>query len=466
MLRLTTAYIPTLNDRSDSLTVTRRADEVGYVSRYRSTVIRIGEEDVEGPDEDFVVLAPPYLGRNTDPQENPTPSMLNLCRHQRNSSYPHFVNWHQGEYPPCPQALRSSYFLRPPSWWSTVEVPYGALVELPPVQAYATGDLRHNKASAWAIFRSEWDVLAGAALVDVYRQRRVAWLYPPRLRAWIRAVGYSIVCRRADGDDDEEAVDILAAILDLLDQLPHTTEFLARLGERALERRDRRGWVRVSCREDGGALQAFVDEDLPPFNSLPYSAEVVSARDYPASDWDAAVANRAVTRRAPPPATQPPPPPRVTNAVASAPREVVPAPPPVRIVTVDRVTHRDVDDVAFDELYLAIPGGVARSLARFFARDAAEVQQYSAGFLLSALVHLLIRREDEVVEAIERIPGVPPEAFASLLHAASRRRLGDLFIRKVQVATADGSRRRDSRGPSWHDQRGGPAKQRFRYGGY
>lgn len=83
-----------------------------------------------------------------------------------------------------------------------MDVPAAALAELPVLHAYAAEDLRADMDlsagvavppnmeidAAKAIFKAEGADLAGAYLVESYRQRSFLWLYPPWLRMWISTV--------------------------------------------------------------------------------------------------------------------------------------------------------------------------------------------------------------------------------------------------------------------------------------
>ena len=155
-----------------------------------------------------------------------------------------------------------------------MEVPYGAMVELPPVQAYMSGALLDRDDFAFKVLRREWVVLAGAYLVGSFRTRGIMWSYPKSLRSWILRVGLRAICHGPTGSD-ERAAEELGALLALLDKLPVGPTLTHRLGLVASERRDRSSWLSVIMTSDGSVLEAKVEEDLLPLH-LPYSADVVA----------------------------------------------------------------------------------------------------------------------------------------------------------------------------------------------
>jgi len=188
------------------------------------------------PTFDYILTCPPFIDMS-DP-EGPTMVQLTTARNHRGGLTGYLVAWHQAEYSSCATATRSRFYLPTPAWWSEVEVPYGCMVELPWVPAYATDDLYAGRRTLWAIFRSEWALAAAFVPLETFRTRRVLWQYPPRLLDWIRSVGPSNICV-STADPDGKATAILGALLDLADQLPDTEAFRQRLRARNTDRWDR-----------------------------------------------------------------------------------------------------------------------------------------------------------------------------------------------------------------------------------
>lgn len=198
MALLPDAVIPDEDDRSECIAVVRTPAEMGYCRRYgerRSTIIAAAGAL---PKPGHLIMRPPYVNKLIA-RELSAP-LLSACRHHRNSGNPHLVGWHNGEFPSVPQPVRPRYYVRVPSWWTTVEVPFGDPVDPPLVFTYASDDLKNHVMAAWVVFRAEWTVSAGASLVEAYRKRGIMWLYPPRLQAWIASLGtstnYLARCRR------------------------------------------------------------------------------------------------------------------------------------------------------------------------------------------------------------------------------------------------------------------------------
>ncbi|GAB0491154.1 hypothetical protein MMPV_002403 [Pyropia vietnamensis] len=283
MAALPDAGMPDDTDRSDSITVVRRPSEVGYMRHYEEVKQLLTDDDLQAPHMDYVVMKPPYIGRSTN---YPTHATLTHCRNQRTTRVGFLVGWHQAEFPSCPVPLRAGLYVRVPAWWPSVEVPYGAMVEVPPVQAYAAKELMNRDTLALNVLRSEWAVLAGAFLLESYRARNILWLYPPVLCQWILRVGSSFICQGEDGHD-EEAAEELEALLTLLPNVPSGPAFTQHLRQLDPVRRDRSSWVRVVILRRG-TIEALVDEDLHPYE-MPYSAEVMDNRAMSsgADGWDA-----------------------------------------------------------------------------------------------------------------------------------------------------------------------------------
>jgi len=256
--------------------VVRRSREVGY---RRSYVGFMNDPPVNPP---FVptfgniLTCPPFIDVS-DP-EGPTTVQLTTARNHRAGFTGHLVAWHQAEYSSCATATRSRLYLPTPAWSSGVEVPYGCVVELPWVHAYAADDLYAGRPTPWAIFRSEWALAAAVVLLETFRTRRVLWRYPPRLFDWIRSVGPSNICVNAAGPD-AEATAILEALLELADELLDTEVFRQHLRARTTDRRDRKGWIWASLEVDDDGTRANVAKDLRPFY-LPYTVDILEARGY------------------------------------------------------------------------------------------------------------------------------------------------------------------------------------------
>lgn len=78
--------------------------------------------------------------------------------------------------------IRAAHYPRVTPWWAGVEVPYGAMVEMPPALTYLKDKMLANNSWAWNVFRSEWAVICGAYLVDENCSEGRLWLYPRPLR--------------------------------------------------------------------------------------------------------------------------------------------------------------------------------------------------------------------------------------------------------------------------------------------
>lgn len=235
MMALPDALVPAADDRCHGLTVVRHEGEVGYAKEaHRLCAL--------APLSSYVVMPPPYVGRRGFKPPHP---LVTTSRYQRaRKEHPHLVGWHEVEFPACPGAIRSAHYPRLPPWWPAVEVPFGAMVELPPSAAYLKEMLLANKPWAWNVLRSEWAVMCGAYLVDEYRQDGKLWLFPRALRQWIVRVGLKTACMGVGGPNEKAARE-LEALLALLDQLSWSTAFTEHLRLLDPSRRDRSSWVRV-----------------------------------------------------------------------------------------------------------------------------------------------------------------------------------------------------------------------------
>jgi len=79
---------------------------------------------------ELVVMSPPFVGF---PLNHAPHTSIMASRNHRSASCPFLVGGHQVQFTSFPQPRRAQYYARVPPWWSSVEVPYGAMVELPPV---------------------------------------------------------------------------------------------------------------------------------------------------------------------------------------------------------------------------------------------------------------------------------------------------------------------------------------------
>ena len=180
MRLLPDALVPEADDLSEAITVVRRPSEVGYMRTYGQRRVQMTGSSYTAPAWELVVMSPPYLGV---PLAFPPHTSITASRNLRTASCPFLVGWHKAELTSCLQPRRAQYYARVPPWWSSVEVPYGAMVELPPVQAYTSGALFDRDYFAFKVLRSEWAVLAGAYLFDSIRTRGIMWLFPKALHS-------------------------------------------------------------------------------------------------------------------------------------------------------------------------------------------------------------------------------------------------------------------------------------------
>ncbi|GAB0498697.1 hypothetical protein MMPV_010044 [Pyropia vietnamensis] len=474
MDRLPHALVPSLADLSSSITVVRRRREVGYFRRFSSFSEAFHDPVPATPSALELVLPPPYL-LPPDGEEPPAP-YLTKARDARQGLTGYLVGWHQGEYSSCPLALRGQYYVKAPQWWPDYEVPYGVMAEPPLVLTYAREELRRGDPAAWSVFRAEWAVSTAVALLQAYDERRVVLLYPPRLRDWIRSVGATNIAADARGEPDDEVEGKLLALLRLLDELPHTSAFVERLTNRAPNRRDRAGWVSVVLEVGREGSRALVDEDLAPYE-LPYSSAVTEARLAVPNPWGAAVARRRHLVRFPgggdvPPSSAYEPVPPVSALPEPRPPTLVPPRRgdnaersqrvPRRIVAADALEHGDVPDHRFDVLHHLPPRGVALGLANFLGVDADELERYPAGYLVSALCHLVVDVSQGVLSWCRTVPEEGSTDLEGLLNLVGRRALRDAFNRslpRVREGAEDRRRRWSEVGDGYPE---GPPSRRAR----
>ena len=239
------------------------------------------------------------------------------------------------------------------------------------------------------------------------------WRYPPRLLDWIRSLRASDICINPTGLDAEAAA-TLGALLDLADQLHDTEAFRQRLRARSTDRRDREGWNWACFEVDDDGTHAKAAEDPRPFD-LPYTADILDARGYgPARGGLAAAVSAARSPRYPGGGTAPPATSVVTGAAGLSPSD--PSPPAASdapsagnsggslIVTFDPVEHRDIPDVAFDQLDHIPSDRVSQGLARVVAYDPGELRGYTTGTLVAGLSHTVVSLGDSIAQCAPRPP--------------------------------------------------------------
>ncbi|GAB0497147.1 hypothetical protein MMPV_008470 [Pyropia vietnamensis] len=271
------ALAPSARDRCTAQTYIRHSREIGYCGYYYSQANLVEMANVPwGPHATFLIREGPFLG---GPEELVSYSSLASARHQRDRTG-YFVAWHQAEFPAVPTTRRDRHYVRTPRWWGSVEVPFGALIELPPVVTYFRDLLIDGNAFAWAVLITEWTATTGAFLVDEYRRSGRLWLYPRRLAGWIRQLDSRHFCRGPDGLD-EAAERELRALLNLLDTLNEEPGLQHRMAQLAGSERERAGWVRVGMVTEGDKTEARVAEDLSPLE-VPYTDDVLRYRTFAA----------------------------------------------------------------------------------------------------------------------------------------------------------------------------------------
>lgn len=418
MLALRDAMAPAADDRSEAITVVRHEGEVGYTKE----ASRILEGVVvsmmpPSPLAEYVVLAPPYISHGGF---RPPHQLLTACRFFRVKAG-FFVGWHEVEFPSCPVPIRTAHYPRVTPWWPSVEVPYGAMVEMPPVLTYLKGALLANHAWAWNVFRSEWAVLSGAYLVEEYRMAGRLWLFPRALRQWIVRVGLEKVCTTARGVDPV-AVGELGALLALLDQLPGSKAFETHLKAMDPHRRDRSSWVRVRVEREEMSSTAYVDEDLAPF-PLRYSRDVVEAREL--------VGGTDLAHLLAPPAPS-------STAAFGHPSRSTPSGPPMasRLLVSSPLGHRDVPDELLAVLDGLIPDRVAYGLTPLLGASGVVPDPLRVGPLVAGLLHVLADVGAEVGKWAARQEALPTDALQELLDVVGQPSLREALRREVGLAEA------------------------------
>ena len=318
-----------------------------------------------------------------------------------------------------------------------MEVPYGAMVELPPSVTYLKEMLLANTPWAWNVVKSEWAVLCGAYLVDEYRLDGKLWLFPRALRQWITRVGPKTVCSGPAGVD-EVAVRVLEALLALLDELPFTAAFRERLRVVDTGRRDRSSWVRVRVVHKGLSATARVDEDLAPF-PLAYSDDVLEGRDLEGLETRAAEVSMT-TNPGPsahggggPSSTCPQSPSRPVRASGG--------PAAHRFLLASTLAHRDVPDEALAPMDAAVPPEGTQRLAIFLGGGPPTSEgSLRVGPLVAGLFHVLAEVGSDVTKWATRQEGLPVAEVQALVDVVGQASLRASVWREVGLAE-DAARR-------------------------
>lgn len=427
MMALPDALVPAVEDRAASITVVRHEDEVGYTKKALDTLSTVVFADMEpSPLACFVMMEPPFLARRG---YRPPHRLLTSARYFRSKASGFFVGWHEVEFPSCPIMIRSAHYPRVTPWWAGVEVPYGAMVEMPPALTYLKDKILANNPWAWNVFRSEWAVLCGAYLMDEYRSEGRLWLYPRPLRQWVHRVGLETICGSPYGVD-ATAVEELGALLALLDQLPMTAAFTAQLRARDPERRDRTSWVRARVELVDGTPTATVDEDLAPF-LLPYTRDVLESREMGVEETIVAATPSPTSRR----------PAGTTPAGPSNPRPVEEGPeaPVVRILMASPLAHRDVPDEILAHMDGLVPDRVGAVLAPFLGATPEDALP-RVGPLVAGLLHTLAELGTQVTTWASQQEGRPSTELQKLIDLVGQSTLRNLLAREVGLAEAAAQR--------------------------
>jgi len=110
------------------------------------------------------------------------------------------------------------------------------------------------------------------------------------------------------------------------------------------------------------------------------------------------------------------------------------------IISFDPVEHRDIPDVAFDELDHITSDRVPQGLARVVACDPGELRGYITGTLVTVLCHTVVSLGDSSAQWAHENPGVPPRHFEELLQLVGRRSTRAVLLREVGVAAGGADR--------------------------
>ncbi|GAB0494585.1 hypothetical protein MMPV_005879 [Pyropia vietnamensis] len=384
------ALAPTERDRSSSQTYVRHSGEVGYCGYFHTQAESVEMATIPwGPHISFLIQEGPYLGVSEDLASY---SALASARHQRDRTG-YFVAWHQAEFPSLPSTRRDKHYVRTPRWWWTVEVPFGALVELPAVVTYFRDRLLVGDSFSWAVFITEWTALTGAFLVEEYRRARRLWLYPRRLAGWIRQFDSRHFCVGPDGVD-AVAERELRALLDLLDVLNVEPGLRQRMVQLAGSERERAGWVRVALSTEGDKTEARVAEDLDPLD-VPYTDDVLHHRSFFAAPrrltglgaLEAPPAGSSHAASAAPAASSPP-----------APRLMAPPPPRFRtapaeggpLVLVSNLAGHDIPSSLLASLSSPLSPSVAAGLIPFLGYGDVDEPAPRVGSVITGLLQAIV----------------------------------------------------------------------------
>jgi len=107
----------------------------------------------------------------------------------------------------------------------------------------------------------------------------------------------------------------------------------------------------------------------------------------------------------------------------------------------DPVDHRDIPDVAFDQLDRIPSDRAPQGLARVVACDPGELRGYITGTLVAGLCHTVVSLGNSIAQWARDHPGVPPRDVKWLLQLVGRRNTCAVLLREVGVAAGGASRR-------------------------
>jgi len=105
------------------------------------------------------------------------------------------------------------------------------------------------------------------------------------------------------------------------------------------------------------------------------------------------------------------------------------------------VEHRDIRDVAFDQLDHILSDRVPQGLARVVAYDPLELRGYTTGTLVTGLWHTVVSLGDSIAQWARDHPGARPRHSGDLLQIVGRRPTRAVLLREVGVAAGGANRR-------------------------
>jgi len=125
------------------------------------------------------------------------------------------------------------------------------------------------------------------------------------------------------------------------------------------------------------------------------------------------------------------------------------------------VEHRDIPDVAFDQLDHIPSDRVLQGLARIVACDPGELRGYTTGTLVAGLSHTVVSLGGSTAQWARDHPEVPPRHLEELLQLVGRRSIRAVLIREVGVAAGGANRRQQHHRDrdAYHEE---PAAQHLR----